>query len=262
MRFTPQKINNDTTYTQTPQFTNTCRDTNPNNFTKNRKMPPQKLIQTILNKKGTTTSTDLRRYHKITNTKPISKPKYLKQREKLNPKAIQNLTNYHNTNFYNPQNPTNEKDIQTLKNYLTLAGDDSSPNIPTTKKTLKKYGNNSNPKTKTQAALGLHCLYDILNKVILSSSINRNRFNETIQLQKHMEKIPSTINKRKTILTIDHAYPSLTIFAPYLITNQKFIVRLKKTDFLSERKTLQTNDQWLTIPLTKACMAHYKGSPL
>ena len=139
MRFTPQKINNDTTYTQTPQFTNTCRGTNPQNFTRNRKMPPQKLIQTLLNKKGTTTSTDLRRYHKITNTKPISKPGYLKQREKLNPKAIQDLTNYHNTNFYNPQNPTDEKDIQTLKNYLILAGDGSSINIPTTKETLKKY---------------------------------------------------------------------------------------------------------------------------
>jgi hypothetical protein len=129
MRFTTQKINNDTTHTQTPQFLTTCRGTNPNNFTRNRKMPPQQLIQTILNRKGTTLSTDLRRYHKITNTPPISKPGYLKQRQKLNPQALTSLIDYHNTNFYNPQNPTDEKDIQTLKNYLILAGDGSSLRI-------------------------------------------------------------------------------------------------------------------------------------
>ncbi|MDR0373521.1 MAG: hypothetical protein LBI79_08210 [Nitrososphaerota archaeon] len=152
MRFTPQKINNDITYTQTQQFTTTCRGTNPQNFTRNRKMPPQKLIQTLLNKKDTTLSIDLRRYQKITNTKPITKTGYLKQRKKLNPNAITDLINHHNTNFYNPQTPKDQTDIQTLKDYLILAGDGSSLNIPTTKETLKKYGNNSKPKTKTQAA--------------------------------------------------------------------------------------------------------------
>ncbi|MCL2477101.1 transposase, partial [Candidatus Bathycorpusculum sp.] len=143
-----------------------------------------------------------------------------------------------------------------------LADDGTNLNLPTTKETLKQYGNSTNHGTKPQAALGLSCRYDILNKTILHLTINRVKFNEIAQTQIHHQKTPTTVDNIPTIITLDRAYPSLALFVPWIASDQKFVIRLKSHDFKDERSQMQTNDQQLTIALTPPRLVRHKKNPI
>ena len=146
------------------EFKAFCRLGNKNHFTRIRKMPLQDLLFTMINRKGLTLALELRNYMKLAHPGvSISKPGYLKQRMKLNPDAFLELYKYHNRNFYA------DSTFSTYKNHLILAADGSDINIPTTTETLKLYGSASRKNTKPQAQIGLGCIYDVMNRMILLS---------------------------------------------------------------------------------------------
>ena len=68
--------------------------------------------------------------------------------------------------------------FSTYKDHLILAADGSDINIPTTAETLKLYGSASRKNTKPQAQIGLGCIYDVMNRMILESDCNKVKFNE------------------------------------------------------------------------------------
>jgi len=70
------------------------------------------------------------------------------------------------------------------------------------------------------------------------------------------------VDHTPTIITLDRAYPSLTLFVPWIASDQKFVIRLKSSDFKAERKKMQTADEQLTIALTPARIARHKKNPL
>ena len=82
-------------------FADLCRNGKPNVFVRNRKMPLDDLAFSMINRKGLTLKLELRGYMNISHPGiQISKPGYLKQRMKLNPKAFVDLYQFHNRNFY------------------------------------------------------------------------------------------------------------------------------------------------------------------
>ena len=186
----------------------------------------------------------------------IAKSSYLEQRFKLAPKAIMALCDFHNTSLYR------EEEMETVNDYIILASDGSSINVPTTNETLEKYGTSCSEDVKQQASLGLSCLYDVINKVILCCSINRVKFNEAEQVQLHIEQVSSIIGDKKTIVTLDRGFPSLPLFSSWLREDQKFIVRLKATDFKAERSRMKSDDEWVNIAITKSRLAHYKETEM
>lgn len=111
----------------------------------------------------------------------ISKPGYLKQRMKLNPEAFKYLYQSHNKNFY--QDP--EVEPYTYNGFLVLAADGSNINIPTTAETVDKYGSASVRGGKPCTQIGLGCIYDVLNRFILDSSINQVKQVEDRKLYRH-----------------------------------------------------------------------------
>ena len=73
---------------QSNEYVSVCR-TAENTFVRNRKMPLQDLLLTMINRKGLTLTLELRNYMKTAHPgTEISKPGYLKQRIKLNPDAF------------------------------------------------------------------------------------------------------------------------------------------------------------------------------
>jgi hypothetical protein len=218
-------------------------------------MPLPKLLLTILNRRGASLAVELRRFMELGDTQEaISKPGYSKQRLKLAPEAIMALCDFHNEGLYR------DEDMRTLNGYLVLASDGSGINVPTTQETLEKYGSSSRKGTKPQASIGLSCLYDTINKVILCCSVNRVKFDEAAQAKAHLERARPVIGDSKTIMTLDRGYPSLPLFFRWSEQNQKFVVRLKGNDFKAERKRMDSDDEWVNIALDKTRLAHYKGT--
>lgn len=133
---------------------------------------------------------------------------YLK---KSNIAAIKFLYQNHNKNFYHDPEIT----PYLYKEHLVLAADGSNVNIPTTSETLEKFGFSSRKGTKPQAALGLGCIYDVLNRFILESDINRVKFDEMKCAEQQLDRITETIGTSHPFFIIMNIIDNLLKIAGY-----------------------------------------------
>lgn len=207
------------------------------------------LAFSMINRKGLTLSMELRGFMKIAHPgEKISKPGYLKQRMKLNPYAFVDLYQFHNKNFY--QDP--ETELYTYSGYLVLAVDGSSVNIPTTSETLAVYGNATTHGSKARAQLGLACLYDALNRMIIDASLHPNKFNEMAAAEVQIDAVRETIGDEIPFLvTMDRGYPSAAAFLRFIDSGTCFVARLKSTHFKAEQQAMQSDDEDVVIELTR-----------
>ena len=221
-------------------FLEVCRGGKTNTLVRRRKMPLEDLVYSMINRKGLTLKMELRNYMKTTHPgTEISKPGYLKQRMKLNPDAFKFLYQEHNKNFYQDE----EVEPYTYKGFLILAADGSDINIPTTDETIEKYGSASVRGGKPCAQIGLGCIYDVLNRFILESSINTVKFDEMRVDQEQLKGIKDTIGNRYPYLVVmDRGYPSTPAFLNFIDDGVYFVARLKTSDYKAEQKELKSND--------------------
>lgn len=240
------------------EFRDFCRNGNPSSFIRNRKMPLADLLFTILNRRGITLSLELRNYMKIAHPgMEISKPGYLKQRMKLNPLAFYELYRHHNRNFYA------ESGFSTFQGYLVLAADGSGINIPTTRETLEEFGTSSRKGTKPQASIGLGCLYDVMNRMILESDCCKCKFDEMRLAEEQIDRVRETIGASQPFLVVmDRGYPSTAAFIRMMEKGILFLVRLKSSDYKKEQSALSGPDGWVDILLDKSRVNHYKGTDI
>ena len=257
MRKSKDRLLKDQNTILSDSFLEVCRDGKTNTLVRRRKMPIEDLVYSMINRKGLTLKLELRNYMKITHPGvEISKPGYLKQRMKLNPEAFKVLYQSHNKNFYQDA----EVEPYTYKGYLVLAADGSDINIPTTAETVEKYGSASVRGGKPCAQIGLGCIYDVLNRFILDSSINKVKCDEMRVAQEQLSNIKDTIGDRYPYMVImDRGYPSTPAFLKFIDDGIYFVARLKTSDYKAEQKALKSNDEDVEIALTKARRRNYIG---
>ena len=191
-------------------------------------MPLDDLALSMINRKGLTLKLELRGYMNISRPgTQISKPGYLKQRMKLNPEAFVDLYQYHNRNFYSDP----DTELYTVNGFLVLAVDGSDINISTTPETLALYGNASKRGGKPCAQIGLGCLYDALNRMVLDACCNKVKFNEMAVAESQIAKAREIIGDHPFMVTMDRGYPSITAFLRMINSETYFVARLKSSDF-------------------------------
>ena len=211
----------------------------------------------MINRKGLTLKLELRGYMNISHPGTnISKPGYLKQRMKLNPKAFVDLYQFHNRNFYSDP----ETELYMVNGFLVLAVDGSTINVPTTQETLALYGNASVRGGRPCAQIGLGCLYDSLNRMILDASINRIKFNEMAVAEAQIAAVRETISDLPFMVTMDRGYPSTPAFLRMIDSKTYFVARLKSSDYKTEQQDLSSDDEDVEIHLTKSRRKHYIGT--
>ena len=240
------------------EFHDFCRNGNPASFIRNRKMPLTDLMFTMINRRGITLSLELRNYMKTAHPgMEISKPGYLKQRMKLNPLAFYELYRHHNRNFYA------DPGFSVFHGYLVLAADGSGINIPTTRETLDTFGTSSRKGTKPQASIGLGCLYDVMNRMILESDCCKCKFDEMRLAEEQIDRVSETIGASQPFLAVmDRGYPSTAAFIRMMEKGVLFLVRLKSSDYKKEQASLSFPDTWVDIRLDKSRISHYKGTDI
>jgi IS4 transposase len=224
-------------------------------FTRSRKLPLFALVLTLLERRGLTLSMEILGFkEKAIVEDTFSQTAYSNARQKLNSESIAKLYKDYNRDVYAAE------EMPTFKDYLLLASDGSSVNVPTTPETVKKYGSSSRKGVKPQATLGLSALHDVLGRVILTASCNRGKFNEAVQSENHLNELPGLIGDRKNIIIEDRGYPSLPHLARLNNAGQKFVIRLKSTDFKAEQRAMQSDDEVVDIKIDKSRLQHYVGA--
>lgn len=246
----------DINHSNTICFIKHCKAIKDSHFTRNRKLPLHQLLLSILSRKGRTLTMEIRSFIKSIKSKiSISKPGYLKQRQKLNPEVFLELSDFHLRNFYKDTTM-----VQRLKGYLILAVDSSSVNLPNTLQNVELYGNASHKNAKSQAQLGISCLFDVLNKMIIDCTINKWKFSERNQALLHIDKCNSITGEKPRIVIFDRGYPSGEFFIDLMERNESFLIRIGATVFKKEQLAMTTDDEYINIRFDKSRLSPHKGT--
>jgi len=250
------RVTMDINHSNTICFIEHCKAIKDSHFTRNRKLPLHQLLLSILSRKGRTFTMEIRSFIKSIKSKiSISKPGYLKQRQKLNPEVFLELSDFHVRNFY--QDTTM---VQRLKGYLVLAVDGSSVNVPNTVQNLELYGNASHKNAKPQAQAGISCLFDLLNKMIIDCTINKWKFSERKQALLHIDKCNSITGEKPRIVIFDRGYPSGEFFIDLMERNESFLIRIGATVFKKEQLAMTADDEYINIMFDKSRLSPHKGT--
>jgi len=251
MKKTQGFFQSDLDETKTEDFVIFCRNGRKNVLVRKRKMPLEDLLLSMLIRKGLSLTMELRGY--MNETHPgmnISKPGYLKQRMKLNPEALNYLYHFHNRQFYADTDP--ETAPFTYNGYLVFSADGSSINIPTTPENLEIYGTPCVSQTRKQAQLGLGCIYDVLNHVIVESDIGPYKFNEGKTAERQADRLRETIGSTyKYMLLMDRGYPSSPMFMRFIDKGIYFVARLNSAIYKAEQEAMKSDDEDVEIVLTR-----------
>lgn len=246
----------DINHSNTICFIKHCKAIKDSHFTRNRKLPLHQLLLSILSRKGRTLTMEIRSFIKSIKSKiSISKPGYLKQRQKLNPEVFLELSDFHVRNFYKDTTM-----VQRLKGYLILAVDSSSVNLPNTLQNVELYGNASHKNAKSQAQLGISCLFDVLNKMIIDCTINKWKFSERNQALLHIDKCNSITGEKPRIVIFDRGYPSGEFFIDLMERNESFLIRIGATVFKKEQLAMTADDEYINIRFDKSRLSPHKGT--
>lgn len=213
-------------------------------FTRNRKVTPKELIYYNLNRKGLTSKMEIEEFIDICNIKEISSPGFLKQREKLNPEVIEYLNEESMKLFYNEY----KNEVKTYKGYIIVAEDGSDFEIPNTRKTRKEFeSKNSRSSKENIARAHVSTTYDILNKYVTSTTIDRYRASELEMMRKNLTKTKKLVGKFKIIRIMDRGYGSIPDYYYSNKENDKFITRIASNDLVQYRRKMLTNDEEIII---------------
>jgi len=121
--------------------------------------------------------------------------------------------------------------------------DGSGINITTTKETLEEFGTSSRKGTKPQASIGLGCLYDVMNRMILESDCRKCKFDEMRPAEEQIDRVPETIGISQPFMVVmDRGYPSAPAFIRMMEKNIPFLVRLKSSDYKKEQAALSASE--------------------
>lgn len=256
MKHSNLRVTMDINHSNTICFIEHCKAIKDSHFTRNRKLPLHQLLLSILGRKGRTLTMEIRSFIKSIKSKiSISKPGYLKQRQKLNPEVFLELSDFHVRNFY--QDTTM---VQRLKGYLILAVDSSSVNLPNTLQNIALYGNASHKNAKPQAQAGISCLFDVLNKMIIDCTINKWKFSERNQALLNIDKCNSITGEKPRIVIFDRGYPSGEFFIDLMERNESFLIRIGATVFKKEQLTMTADDEYINIRFDKSRLSPHKGT--
>jgi len=217
---------------------------NESAFTRKRKLELKDLIIILLNTIKRTTKLELdecmERMKIETN---YTKQAFSEARQKIKPIAFIILNDTFIKTYY-------KENYKTINNYLLLAIDGSDLEIPNTERLRNEYGMSTNQKTATGIARAKgSMLYDVLNKIVITSIITKYKEGERKLAVKNIENSKELI-KQKQIITFDRGYPSVTLLKYLEQNNIKYVMRVNKT-FCNEISNVKTKDEIVKIPITK-----------
>lgn len=225
---------------------------NNGDFTRNRKMPFENVVYYNLNKKGLTSKMEIVEFNEIINGVDISSPAVLKQREKLNADIYKEMQTVNLKDFYNDY----KEEVKLFKGYILTATDGSDFEIPNTNITRVNYNSTKNNSSVARAHISNS--FDVLNHFVLSTIIGPENADEKEMDIQNLNEIKNMNLPYSIIRVKDRGYTSLKDIYYSNINNDKFVVRLKKSDFRKQVNNMKSNDEIITIPYQYDRVRYYK----
>ena len=214
---------------------------NDKHFIRNRKMNFEKVILYGLNKRGLTSKMEIEDFTELINMTDISSPAVLKQRLKLNGKIYLDMMQENLKGFYEEF----KDEVKLFNGYILSAIDGSDFEIPNTKLARAKY--NELHQEETVARATISNMFDVLNHYIMDTVINKYDFSERKMAQENYNNVKKLELPYPIIRTMDRGYGSIVDMYYSNKSNDKYVVRLKKSDFKKQIQNMKSNDEIIKI---------------
>jgi hypothetical protein len=217
-------------------------------FTRKSDMNFQNLIRFMLNRRGLTLEMEIDNFKEIMgeNWNMVTKSAICQQRKYLNPEAFKDLTQDYIINTYDEGH-----DYEEYKGYLVFAIDGMNIEIPNTEELRKEYGEAKGPEgQRTVARATTSCIYDVVNNMVIDSQIDKYRTSERELAKRNIEEMLKLLGQRKIIIIFDRGYPSLEMIHILEKNSLKYLIRLNKSMYSKEVKSMKTEDEIKRIHIT------------
>lgn len=221
-------------------------------FIRNRKMNFEKVILYGLNKRGLTSKMEIEDFTELINMTDISSPAVLKQRLKLNGKIYLDMMQENLKGFYEEF----KDEVKLFNGYILSAIDGSDFEIPNTKLTREKY--NELHQEETVARATISNMFDVLNHYVMDTVIDKYDVSERQMAQKNYNNVKKLELPYPIIRTMDRGYGSLVDMYYSNKNNDKYVVRLKKSDFKKQIQNMESNDEIINIEYQYDRIRYYK----
>lgn len=226
---------------------------NPKDFTRNRSMTFKNVIYYNLGKKGLSSKMEIVEFNYIVKNADVSSSAVLKQREKLNADIYKEMMQINLIDFYNDY----KEQVKLFNGYILAATDGSDFEIPNTKATRQKYNSTKNNSSVARAHVSNS--FDVLNHYILSTVIGPETADEKEMDIENLNEIKSMKLPYPIIRVKDRGYVSIRDIYYSNKNNDKYVVRLKKSDFKKQVSQMISNDETITIPYQYDRVRYYKN---
>lgn len=222
-----------------------------NDFTRHRKITLQHVYLQMFANKGKTQKNEIDDFYKdIKKPIEVSQTAFYNARMKFNPEALLKMMQDLMKETYEA-----EKCLITLNGYYVCAIDGSDFILPSTPSNRETYGVVGND-IKTEVTMGsVSSIFDCINKLFLDIEINPYKYSEHLSAKDHLSKVKNILPQGNNMLCIfDRGYPSIRIIDQMIDDGQKFLIRLKSTDFKKETSQLieETDDRWIDVIYDRA----------
>lgn len=225
---------------------------NKKDFIRNRKMDFEKVVLYGLNKRGLTSKMEIEDFTELINMTDISSPAVLKQRLKLDGKIYLDIMQENLKGLYEEF----KDEVKLFNGYILSAIDGSDFEIPNTKQSREKY-NEFHPK-ETVARATVSNMFDVLNHYVMDTIINKYDASEREMAQLNYSNVMNLELPYPVIRTMDRGYVSLVDMYYSNKNNDKYVVRLKKTDFKKQIQNMKSKDEVIKIPYEYNRVRYYK----
>jgi len=198
----------------------------PKFFSRESKMGFKETLLFIMNMVRKTLQVELNNFYEnlLKTDETISKQAYCEARQKIDPKAFIELNDQTTKLFHE-----NFDDLKLWNGYRLSAVDGSVLEIPDTKLLRETFGCSGN-QNRMVARAKASCLFDVLNKIIIKSIIDRY---PTPERESAKYLIDETIEsgRKNDLILFDRRYPSAGFISYLHNCGIKFLIRSLKNHF-------------------------------
>ena len=192
----------------------------PQYFTRNRKLPFQKLLKYLLSMHKSSTQAALNNFLEREGI-TMSQQALSKARSKFDHTPFLKLFTAVRDAFYGTEY------IDTLRKYnnkFLIAIDGSNTSLPNLPSLLKKFGGTGSKVSSPTAQMSI--AYDVLNDFIIDAAFTPLNISERTHAQNHIESVGKIIDLENSIFIMDRGYASKELIE-ILAEKSNFLFRLR-----------------------------------
>lgn len=231
-------------------------------FTRNRKWGFKDFMTHITFNKRKTIRNNIDTHLKYcrSDIETYRKQSFSEQRANIMPTVFKQISLNYLSNIgyfdFNKNNPF----FRTFYGFRLFAGDGSWFTLYNKIQTLKEFGF---PDGYDRLPKVIFCgIVDVLNDFLIDGIMGERGIGEMTLIHQNMQNVKDLIEPENSIFTFDRGFVSLELICRLISMNTYFVIRLKSNSYKEERKSIQTDDSTLSIPLTENRLKIFKDQEL